>query len=141
MMDLSVEVKGGEIHVVQANHPEEDSLVVLHPDQVEIVTKWLEEARGASKAEGPNDLAGLISAVSEFLSMFELVFDQDWEFSRMNLEDENRDLYIRPGATFIAPGVGDESNNWANRGSLLSAYRALLSKLEEEGIPIEHYGQ
>lgn len=49
----------------------------------------------------------------------------------MNLNDDNLDLYVMPGSSFLEPGVDDESNNWANRGALLSSYRALVAKLTE----------
>ncbi|RWX44207.1 hypothetical protein H206_01970 [Candidatus Electrothrix aarhusensis] len=36
--------------------------------------------------------------------------------------------------TFIEPGMGDESNNWSNRGELLKSYRNLLQLMKQEKI-------
>ena len=36
---------------------------------------------------------------------------------------------ISARGTFLRPDVGDESDNWANRGVLLAAYRELKNSL------------
>jgi len=65
------------------------------------------------------------------------VLHEDWDYSAGCLSDEWRRFYIHPQGTFLEPfpaveGVPqeDESNNWANRGALLQAYRALCDHLD-----------
>lgn len=71
----------------------------------------------------------LLIALRRFLDSFELVFGEtDWPVTLANLQDDARYL-IHQNGTFLEPGVDDESNNWANRGSLLSAYRRLKHQL------------
>jgi len=69
--------------------------------------------------------------IEEFLWTVDLVFDGDWDFTQLNLEDrESLAYYIQPDhGTFLHPRVIDESNNWGNRGHLLAAYRALCTHL------------
>jgi hypothetical protein len=74
----------------------------------------------------------LEEAISRFATMFELVFDNDWEMTKICISDSS---YVEDNATFINPGVNDEDNNWGNRGSLLSAHRNLVKVLEKNGIP------
>lgn len=66
----------------------------------------------------------LLDACREFLAHFENVFDHDWEQTKDRIGDAD----FVPG-TFLAPGVPDESDNWANRGSLLASYRRLKQLL------------
>ena len=75
----------------------------------------------------------LFRALSEFVTMFELVFDLDWDVTQATLEEPEH--FIAKGGTFIRPLVRDEGNNWMNRGSLLEAYRALLRSMEKRGVP------
>jgi hypothetical protein len=71
----------------------------------------------------------LLMALRSFLNSFELVFGEtDWDTTLLNLQN-NAKYLIEPNGTFIDPGVDDESNNWWNRGSLLSAYRSLKHQL------------
>jgi hypothetical protein len=70
--------------------------------------------------------------LAEFLQQFELVFDDDWEFSQTCLGDDNRDSFVADGGTFLNPGVRDEANNWGNRGSLLRAYRHLVEAMADD---------
>jgi hypothetical protein len=79
----------------------------------------------ASKA-----LRQVIQASEHFTKMFELVFDNDWGFTQTLLKEENIDSFIRFDRTFLKPGVEDESNNWANRGALLQAYREMREALQ-----------
>src|ERR1700722_5203412 len=102
MMDLSIEVNAGEIHVVQANYPNEDCVIALHPDQVELVTRWLEEAKRASgnnQAASSRDTTALLSLVTDFLGNFDVVFGNDWEFTKLNLSEVTRVTYILPSST------------------------------------------
>jgi hypothetical protein len=73
----------------------------------------------------------LADAVADFLGMFELVFDGDWEVTRACIRDPQ--FLISGGGTFIHPDVEDESNNWANRGALLASYRRLKDLLGPRG--------
>ena len=67
----------------------------------------------------------LAETINEFLRDFETVFEYDWDFTKPCLEDTQ--YYINN--TFLNPQVEDESNNWANRGALLSSYRRLCRVL------------
>ena len=74
--------------------------------------------------------------VSNFLSNFHLVFEEDWEHTIQSLGPEFLKYYISPNATFINPSVEDEQNNWANRGSLLASYRELISFINDNNLEI-----
>jgi len=76
----------------------------------------------------------LTEAVVRFLHCVDLVFDYDWEFSKNVLTGTSLEHFIAESGTFLSPEVRDESNNWANRGSFLSAYRDLTSILEKRGM-------
>lgn len=67
-------------------------------------------------------------ALDDFVSAFELVFDNDWDLTRSRICDEDS---ISAEGTFINPRVESEDNNWANRGSLLSSYRHLRKMMDE----------
>ena len=72
-----------------------------------------------------------LSALMGFWIRFEAVFGEaDWEMTRDVLTCDMLEHYIHPNGTFLEPGVEDESNNWGNRGSLLSSYRILKRQLE-----------
>ena len=77
----------------------------------------------------------LLKAVEAFAGMFELVFDNDWPTTQVNIGDPTH--LIEDRGTFLQPLVEDESDNWANRGALLGAYRELLRRMEDCGIPRE----
>lgn len=59
----------------------------------------------------------LLSALNQFVSFFELVFDADWEMTKGCMEDSDHFII----GTFIHPMVDDESNNWGNRGAFLAS--------------------
>jgi hypothetical protein len=82
----------------------------------------------------------LNSLVSNFLTMFNSVFEDDWDHTLLSLDPEWVRQYIAPNATFINPNVADEENNWGNRAGLLSSYRALVSFIVENDIdiPLRH---
>ena len=73
-----------------------------------------------------DEMVELLGALRQFVSCFQLVFDHDWDYTRTQIEDPEG-WFIDKEGTFIDPMVGDEENNWANRGSLLSAYRHLVA--------------
>ncbi len=79
------------------------------------------------------EIHALLPALTTFVTMFELVFDHDWTTTKAILDDPEH--FIESDGTFIQPKVHDEDNNWANRGSLLAAYRKLLSCMEQCDIP------
>lgn len=71
-----------------------------------------------------------LSALMSFWYSFEAVFGEaDWPTTLDNLQDYAKYL-IDPNGTFLEPCVDDESNNWWNRGSLLSSYRRLKQQIE-----------
>ena len=70
-------------------------------------------------------LHDFVEAAGNFLADFENVFGHDWEQTKDRIGDAN---FV--AGTFLAPGVPDESDNWANRGSLLASYRRLKSLLD-----------
>ena len=47
---------------------------------------------------------------------------------------QDPEFLISDDGTFLYPGVSDESNNWANRGGLLTAYRKLRVLVAEQDI-------
>ena len=70
----------------------------------------------------------VLSRLKDFQESFEQVFDNDWDMTKSRITD---DSFISPSGTFLDPGVEDKSNNWANRGVLLSNYRELLQSLKD----------
>lgn len=71
----------------------------------------------------PEKLKELLATAETFLSSFELVFHHDWDMTKSCMEESGS--FISATGTFVRPEVDDESNNWANRGSLLGDYREL----------------
>jgi hypothetical protein len=81
--------------------------------------------------EAYRDLLVTKELATQFAESFELVFGIDWEFTKTVLNEAEVDpTLIAQDGTFLQPGVTDESNNWANRGSLLSIYRDLVEDLD-----------
>ena len=74
----------------------------------------------------------LEKALASFFSSFECVFDGDWEYSKLCLQEA--DAYIK--GSFLNPCVEDEFNNWANRGGLLTSYRHLMKLLAERKVDL-----
>jgi hypothetical protein len=81
-------------------------------------------ATGSSNRIGK--LQDTVDAINAFLDAFELVFDNDWDMTKASITD---DFMIDPDGTFLEPDLEDESDNWANRGNLLGAYRHLVEVL------------
>jgi hypothetical protein len=72
----------------------------------------------------------LLMALRSFIDSFEVVFgESDWWLTKEAISGELAEYNIHPNGTFLEPGVEDESNNWANRGSLLASYRFLKHQL------------
>lgn len=70
----------------------------------------------------------LQDAVAEFVGAFEVVFRYDWSYTRSMFGDVAR------GATFIEPGLEDETEDWGSRGALLEKYRHLVSVMQRLGM-------
>jgi hypothetical protein len=88
-----------------------------------------------------NEESELISRVARFLGAFELVFDQDWDFTKGTICDdkEYRECFIAEKGTFLDPFPGEhftggQGDNWANRSFLLSRYRELRAFMISEGL-------
>lgn len=74
--------------------------------------------------------------IVNFLWLFELVFDYDWDFSKNRINDE---YFIKDDGTFLRPFpeehfTGGKGDNWANRSSLIDAYRELKAFAISEGL-------
>lgn len=78
--------------------------------------------------EHPMTSPELNQAVAEFVGAFEFVFRYDWEYTRIMIGDEEED------ATFLEPGLEDESEDWGARGALLERYRHLAAIMKDEGM-------
>ena len=62
----------------------------------------------------------LSKRIQDFLWAFELVFDNDWDYTKLSILDE---YLISDKGTFINPFPGEhftggEGDNWANRSAL-----------------------
>jgi hypothetical protein len=78
--------------------------------------------------------------IQDFLQSFELVLDQDWDYTKMSLKSE---YLIGENGTFLDPFPGEhftggKGDNWANRSSLLSAYRELRAFAISENIYVPY---
>lgn len=63
--------------------------------------------------------------ICDFITCFELVFHWDWDFTKSSILDK---YLIQETGTFIDPYPGEyftggKGDNWANRTSLIAAYR------------------
>ena len=70
----------------------------------------------------------LEKAIAEFVGAFEIVFRYDWEYTKLMFGDEME------GATFVEPGLKDESEDWGARGVLLEKYRKLVALMKSKGM-------
>lgn len=75
----------------------------------------------------PDQEPDIMQKVAAFLEAFEVTFADDWDHTKMCLDDNG---FIRDDGDFINPGVADEGDNWANRGALLEAYSELSGAME-----------
>lgn len=80
------------------------------------------------------DLSELEDVLSGFMFRFRNVFEYDWDCTKANMGDPH---FIAEDGTFLRPNVEDESDNWGNRGGLLSSYRELIAVMEKHGIAID----
>jgi len=72
--------------------------------------------------------SALNMAIAEFVGAFEVVFRYDWDYTKVMFGDE------ADGATFIEPGLEDETDDWGARGALLEKYRTLVAEMKRQGI-------
>lgn len=77
-------------------------------------------------------------ALFELVQGMALVFDHDWEMTVSQLSISTDPWVIAPQGTFLRPHVADESNNWANRGAVLAAYRHAVQILRARGVDPEN---
>ena len=121
--------------------PSAESSEVVRTDR-DLIEEILDLSRIQVRHQGIGQFSesqeNLYSRISTFLSCFHLVFDEDWEHTSLSLGDVPEYVVSRTG-TFISPKVGDESNNWSNRGALLESYRDLISYIRENNIDIDPY--
>jgi hypothetical protein len=81
-------------------------------------------------------VAELERTLAELTQGLYLVFENDWHHTRSMIEDD-RGIFIKRTGTFLNPKVTDESNDWANRSSLLNTYRRAVELLRRDGIDPE----
>lgn len=97
---------------------------------LETLSNVADRHEGSPSSEEQDEKTEAFDAMVAFIFYFWLVFENDWECTKGSIEG------ISHPHTFLNPGVADESDNWANRGSLLSQYRKAASKLIACGIRI-----
>ena len=78
-----------------------------------------------------------VEKVVRFVEMFWVVFDNDWWMTKATLGVSEGNGAVADDGSFLNPQVDDESNNWANRGALLAAYRDLTKAMGQLGLPSE----
>lgn len=84
----------------------------------------------------------LANRVTAFFHYFELVFGNDWSFTKGILCKSGPDYlecFIAENGTFVNPFPGEfftggKGDNWANRTQLLDHYRELRACLISEGL-------
>jgi hypothetical protein len=95
----------------------------------------LSRALAIQKSGGFKAHTVLNQLISDFISAFDLIFERDWEYTKLCLEDTQ--LFISPKGTFINPNVVDEENNWGNRSFLLNSFRELVAYIEKHDVDIK----
>ncbi len=103
-------------------------------DLLEEVLK-LSRALAIQKSGGFKTHSEINLLISNFLSAFDLVFNIDWQYTKLCLEEG--DTLISSYGTFIDPKVDIEGNNWGNRVPLLNSYRELVAYIDKHEIDIE----
>ncbi|MDM8181768.1 TIR domain-containing protein [Marinobacter salarius] len=132
--ELEAKVKG----IVEASGDENGAATDLRSDR-ELLEEVLDLSRALAiqKSGGFKAYKELFGLISDFLSAYYVIFEIDWEHTKLCLE--NPDSFISSSGTFINPGVADEENNWGNRPMLLNAYRRLVDYIESNDIDIQTY--
>jgi hypothetical protein len=84
----------------------------------------------------------LKESVQDFLAMFELVFEGDWDHTKSCIVDSS---FISSAGSFLSPPPWNncrdpKGSNWSNRAALLSAYDRLKNKAIKQGCykPYDH---
>ena len=78
----------------------------------------------------------LCQSLARFLGAFQLVFGDEWDYSREMLEREMAYAVSKDG-TFINPGQGYERKNWGARTALLKSHAELLEVMKANGLSPE----
>jgi hypothetical protein len=85
--------------------------------------------------------AELTKRAAAFLACFELVFDNDWWFTKVTIRDDAESTvpFIAENGTFLNPFPGEhftggKGDNWGNRSCLLDSYRELRAYIISEGL-------
>ena len=71
----------------------------------------------------------ITQCLQELVYHMESVFNSDWEHTKSCMSGEISSCFIDNDGTFLRPGVGDLSNNWASRGNLLHVYEKAVMLL------------
>jgi len=122
--------------IIESSNSGEASSSDLRSDR-EILEEVLDLARALAiqKSGGFKAHKELNQLISDFLTAFDVIFNIDWEHTKMCLEDSQH--FISPTGTFVEPRVDDESNNWGNRPFLLETYRKLVNYIDANNIDIQ----
>ena len=75
----------------------------------------------------------LQQAISRFLGAFQVVFEDDWRYSREMLE-RDMEYAVSSAGTFLEPGPKYEDKNWGARTALLRAHKELLAAMRAKGL-------
>lgn len=72
--------------------------------------------------------------VNRFVFSTELIFEEDWEHSKLCLE--NLESFISENGNFLNPKVANEESEWGNRALFLNDYRRLRNFINSNEIAI-----
>lgn len=86
----------------------------------------LAEAKGRKEA---------LEAARDFMVEFELVFREDWDYTRCNLQNEAIGDVIAEDGTLLDPGMN--LGPWEHLCTLLQSYRLLKEKLAGIGMYLD----
>lgn len=73
--------------------------------------------------------SSLKKAVAQFVGAVEVVFHEDWDYSRGHDLDR-----VAGSGTFLRPGPDGVLSNWGAMVAFYEAYERLLASLKESGI-------
>ncbi len=122
--------------IIESSRTKSTGMGDLRSDR-ELIEEILDLSRALAiqKSGGFKAHTELNQLISNFISAFDLIFNIDWEYTKLCLEDT--EFSISTNGTFINPGVGDEGNNWGNRPFLLNSFRELVAYIEKHNIDIK----
>lgn len=78
------------------------------------------------------DLELFEKLVNRFMYSTQLIFEEDWEHSKLCLE--NLKSFISENGNFLNPKVENEESEWGNRALFLNDYRELLKFMNNNEI-------